>query len=136
MYSFVRSFIYLLTVYSHFTFMKKFITGALLMGPALAFAQTPLQTTLGTFQTVINFLIPLMISLAVLVFFWGLVKYIANASDEAAKESGKTLMIWGMIALFVMVAFWGIIGYVQSTLNLSGTVSVTTAPAVNVVPSV
>jgi hypothetical protein len=75
-----------------------------------------------------------MMALAVLAFFWGLVKYIASASDEAAKESGKNLMIWGMIALFVMVALWGILGWVQSNLGLSGTV-ITTAPPAFTVPT-
>jgi uncharacterized membrane protein YidH (DUF202 family) len=110
--------------------MKKFISSAMLMGPMMAFAQVsgPLGTTLTQFQGIVSFLIPLMLALAVLVFFWGLVKYIANASDEAAKESGKTLMIWGMIALFVMVAFWGIIGYVQSSFGISGAITATPAP--------
>lgn len=113
--------------------MKKLILGVMLMSPTFAFAQAgsvigPLSATLSTFQAVINFLIPLMLSLAVLVFFWGLVKYIANASDEAAKESGKTLMIWGMIAIFVMVAFWGIIGFVQQSTGLSGSVATPVAP--------
>lgn len=95
----------------------------------------PLANTIGQISALVNTLIPLLLSVAVLLFFWGLVKYIANASDEAAKESGKQLMIWGMIALFVMVAFWGIIGYVQSSLGLTGTVQVSTPPALNVVPS-
>lgn len=118
-------------------FMKKIITGVMLMGPMMAFAAVsgPLANTLNQFQDVVNFLIPLLLSLAVLVFFWGLVKYIANASDEAAKESGKTLMIWGMIAIFVMVAFWGIIGYVQNSLGLSGSISSTAAPVVSLVPT-
>ena len=103
----------------------------------MAFAQVsgPLSGTLSQISAVVNFLIPLMLAMAVLVFFWGLVKYIANASDEAAKESGKTLMIWGMIALFVMVAFWGIIGYVQSSIGLSGSISAAPAPVVSFVPS-
>jgi D-alanyl-lipoteichoic acid acyltransferase DltB (MBOAT superfamily) len=118
--------------------MKKFIASAMLMGPVMAFAQVsgPLGTTLTTFKAIIDFLIPLMLALAVLVFFWGLVKYIANASDEAAKESGKTLMIWGMIALFVMVAFWGIIGYVQNSLGITGAVTTVTGPSVNMVPTI
>ena len=116
--------------------MKKIFIGAMLMGPVTAFAAIsgPLSNTLETFSSVISFLIPVLLSAAVLVFFWGLVKYIASASDEAAKESGKTLMIWGMIALFVMVAFWGIIGYVQSSLGLSGSVTTIAPPSLNVVP--
>ena len=107
------------------------------MGPMFAFAQAPsgpIGDTLQFISDVINFLIPVLLAAAVLVFFWGLVKYIANASDEAAKESGKTLMIWGMVALFVMVAFWGIIGYVSQSLNLTGDITVATPPVLD--PSV
>lgn len=111
--------------------MKKFIAGALLMSPFVSFATTPLEQTVSTFGDLVNQLVPIMIVLAVLVFFWGLVKYIASAGDEAAKESGKNLMIWGMIALFVMVAFWGILGYIQSTLGLSGTVVSSAPPAIS-----
>ena len=116
--------------------MKKVIIGALLLGPFMASAQItgPIGATLTNVNAIVAFLIPLLLSVAVLMFFWGLVKYIANASDEAAKESGKTLMIWGMIAIFVMVAFWGIIGYVQQSAGLSGTVTTGVAPAVNVIP--
>ncbi len=109
--------------------MKKlFIASAMFALPVVSFA-SPLDTTIANFAAVVTALLPIMLALAVLVFFWGLVKYIANASDEAAKESGKTLMIWGMVALFVMVALWGIIGYVQESLGLSGTITTTPPPA-------
>jgi hypothetical protein len=51
--------------------MKNIITGALLLGPLAAFATTPLETTVATFGRLINQLVPIMIVLAVLVFFWG-----------------------------------------------------------------
>ncbi len=95
--------------------------------PAVALAQN-VTATLATLTTWINSLIPLLMTLAVVVFFWGLVKYIASAADDSAKESGKTLMIWGMIALFVMVAFWGIIGYFQSSLGVTGAVQTAPTP--------
>ncbi len=116
--------------------MKKLITIAMLFGVTkVAFAASTLQNTLTEVKSLVDFLVPLLLSLAVLMFFWGLVKYIANASDEAAKESGKTLMIWGMVAIFVMVAFWGIIGYVQQTLGLSGTINTPAAPVINIIPT-
>lgn len=117
--------------------MKKIITAALLAAPAFSFAQAlgGINTLAGGVGTIINTLIPIMMALAVLTFFWGLVKYIASASDEAAKESGKTLMIWGMIALFVMVALWGILGYVQAQLGITGTV-ITSTPPLFLVPTV
>lgn len=116
--------------------MKKIVTAVLLVAPMLSYAQSfgAINTMATGFGQIVNTLIPIMMALAVLAFFWGLVKYIANASDEAAKESGKNLMIWGMIALFVMVALWGILGWVQSQLGLSGTV-VSSAPPTVIVPT-
>ncbi len=101
--------------------------------PMTAFAQALTKPTalVVAIKGIIDLLIPLLLSLAVVAFFWGLVKYIANASDEAAKESGKTLMIWGMVAIFVMVALWGILGYISTTLEISGTINTGTAPTFN-----
>ena len=111
--------------------MNKHVLGALAFFlPAVAFAaEGSITGTISAITGWVQSLIPLLMTLAVVVFFWGLVKYIANASDEAAKDSGKTLMIWGMIALFVMVAFWGIIGYFQSSLGLNATLTTTATPA-------
>lgn len=111
--------------------MKKILTGILLMSPMMAFAQalSSINTLATGIGAIVNTLIPVMMGLAVLAFFWGLVKYIASASDEAAKEGGKTLMIWGMIALFVMVALWGILGWVQAQLGISGQVSTSQPPS-------
>ncbi len=59
---------------------------------------------------IINLIIPIVAGLAVLIFFWGLVKFIVNVSgDEKAVTEGKNLMIWGIIALFVMVSLGGIL---------------------------
>jgi hypothetical protein len=116
--------------------MKKAYAAVLAALPGVAFAQAASNITglITQLQTWLNLLIPLLLTAAIVVFFWGLVKYIMAAGDEGAKESGKTLMIWGMIALFVMVAFWGIIGYFQSSLGLTGTVTTTAAPVINPVP--
>ncbi len=117
--------------------MKKFISAVMFLGPVVAFAQIsgPISGTLNTVKGIIDFGIPLLLSAAVLVFFYGLVKYIMNASDEAAKEGGKNMMIGGMVALFVMVAFWGIIGYFQQSAGLSGSITTSSAPSVNFVPT-
>lgn len=104
------------------------VLGAPLFASAAAGDLTGIQSLVNGFAGIVNTLIPVMLGLAVLVFFWGLVKYIASASDESAKEGGKTLMIWGMVAIFVMVALWSILGYVQSTLGITGTVQNSTPP--------
>jgi Na+/proline symporter len=80
----------------------------------------PLELSLGYINGLFSILIPFLMTAAVVVFLWGLVKFISEASDESAKAGGKNLMVWGMITLFVMVAFWGIIAYFQTSLNLTG----------------
>lgn len=50
---------------------------------------------------------------ALLVFFWGLAKFIlAVGGDEEAVKQGRTLMIWGILALFVMTSIWGIVYFI------------------------
>lgn len=99
------------------------IAGVVAMGtaflPALASAQTLLQT-LGLINTFLNALIGVFITLAIVAFFWGLIKYLVNMGDEAAKE-GIRIMLWGIIAIFVMVSIWGIIRLLQATFRVTST---------------
>jgi|SRR3989338_322212 len=67
----------------------------------------------------INPLIVILVGAALLVFFWGLAKFIFRVGgDEKAVEGGKRLMIWGLIALFIMISVWGIIRFMQNALLL------------------
>ncbi len=68
----------------------------------------------------IALLIPVLIGLALLFFFWGLARFILKAGDVKAREDGKNIMIWGIVALFVMVSFWGLIAYAKRELEFGG----------------
>ena len=101
--------------------MKKYINIliiTLLLLPAIASAQ--LGGVKGLIQAVgglINPLIAIVVGVALLVFFWGLVKFIFRVGgDEKAVADGKRIMIWGLITLFVMLSVWGIIGFMQKAL--------------------
>ncbi|MEI6528751.1 MAG: hypothetical protein WCO10_03755 [bacterium] len=63
-------------------------------------------------------LVPLLVSLAVVLFIWGVIKFIFSEGGEK-KEEGKTFMFWGVIGLFVMVSLWGLVAIFQSTFNLN-----------------
>lgn len=112
--------------------MKKGLIASLLLLPVVSYAQVGrgIIDIIDAIQNIVNLLIPVLVTLAMVVFFWGLVKYIMNASDEAAKEGGKNLMIWGMIALFVMVALWAILGWAQTLLGISGDIDTGTVPVI------
>ena len=65
--------------------------------------------------------VPVIAGLALLVFIWGLVKFISRVGgDEKAVTEGKKLMIWGLIALFIMISIWGILRFFSASLGFRG----------------
>jgi len=83
--------------------------------PVVALAQN-IGTVLQTVSNLFGYLVPILISLAVLWFFWGLVEYLRGGGEE--KEKGKQTMIYGVIALFVMVSVWGLVGLIGNTFGI------------------
>ena len=79
-----------------------------------------------SFQSLIVNLYPLiavripriLMGVALLVFIWGLVKFLNNAGDKKGLEEGRNIMIWGVLALFVMVTVWGLIFFIQDELGI------------------
>ena len=105
---------------------SSFLAVAILALPALVGAQEKLTDTLGFISTLLNGLIGLFITLAIVVFFWGLVKYLWSMSNEDAHE-GLKIMFWGIIAVFVMVSIWGLIALLQRSFNVQGGAAITPA---------
>ena len=71
--------------------------------------------------SIINLLNPILFTLAFLVFFWGLSKFILSSGNAAEVEKGKTYMIWGVLVLFVLLSFMSILNLVSNDLDLGGT---------------
>ena len=86
--------------------------------PVVALAAT-VNSVINQVQDILNLVIPILITLAVIYFFWGLANYILGAGDEGKREEGRNIMIWGIIALFVMVSVWGLIGLIGSTFGIT-----------------
>src|SRR3989338_7863918 len=63
-------------------------------------------------------IIPLIGSLAVAMFIWGVVQYVINDGDEAKRQKGRDLMVWGIIGLTFMIGVWGIVKIVGSTFGI------------------
>ncbi len=66
----------------------------------------------------INVLLPLIISLTVLVFIWGIFRMVTS-SDGSAREEARGYITWGIVALFVMVSVWGLVNILVSSLRLN-----------------
>ena len=84
--------------------------------PTIASAKTLEQLLLNA-GLFLNTLIGLFIALAVVVFFWGLIKWLWSMGPDDAQQ-GLKIMFWGVVALFVMVSIWGIIRLLQGSLEV------------------
>ena len=82
---------------------------------------------LGIASGVIQALIPIVIGVGVIVFLWGVLKYVLQSSD-AGKAEGRQFMLWGIIALFVMVSVWGLVNILRDSLGLN--LATPTAPRI------
>lgn len=77
-----------------------------------------LLTLITEFGSLVSGAFGLMIGLGLLVFLWGLAKFILNKGSEGKVEEGKNLMLWGLIALFVMVSVRGLLWVLQDLFDL------------------
>jgi uncharacterized membrane protein len=93
------------------------LSGLVILFPALVSAVT-LFDTLVTINRFLNAMIGVIITIAIIVFFWGLVTYLREAGE--AKHNGLIMIFYSLIALFVMVSIWGIIHVIQATFQVSG----------------
>ena len=81
-----------------------------------------LKELVDIFLDLIRTALPVIAGLALLVFIWGLVKFIFRVSgDEKAVEEGKNLMKWGLIAFFVLISFMAILAFVYRDIGFSRT---------------
>ncbi len=74
-------------------------------------------TELFSFATcLIDRLIPLLISLGLVLFLIGVLRFVTAGDNEEKRQGGRDLMIFGIIALFVMVSVWGFVNILSQTL--------------------
>lgn len=110
--------------------MKKFLIGVSALAalvPALAFADVPqgLQNTASGLTDFVksltdaaNALIPFFLAIAVVVFIYGVIKFIlATGAEDKAVARG--FIIYGIIGIAVIVSLFGIIKLLQRTVGIS-----------------
>lgn len=102
--------------------------------PLMAFAQAVQDNCVGQNPGTINFIlckiaffissiIPILITLGVIYFIYGVITY-AIAKDEEAKTRGRDVMIYGLIALLVIVSIWGLVAILQNTFGIQGSAKI------------
>ncbi|MCX6755495.1 MAG: hypothetical protein NT068_03065 [Candidatus Nomurabacteria bacterium] len=119
--------------------MKKKIVGLVslsALAPLFAFAQVTNCGTGGNIEFIlckagqlINSIIPVLISLGVVYFIWGVISY-AIGKDEEAKKEGRGRIINGLIALLVIVSIWGLVGILQNATGVDQATSFQDVPCI------
>ena len=103
--------------------LKVAIITALFSVPFFAYAATDfgsLGTLVNNFtKNVVTSVGYLFLSVAVVVFFLGVIQFIwaSRAGEKDGMGKGKNFMVWGLVALFVMFSVWGIIKFAQNVLG-------------------
>lgn len=59
-----------------------------------------------------------LITLAIVVFLWGLVEFIAKSGSDTERETGKKHMLWGIIGIFIMISAIAIIRIFLNTFGI------------------
>jgi len=82
-----------------------------------------ISALLVSVDNIIDLLLPILASLALLGFFYGLVKYVFNAGNEEGRKEGKQYIIAGIVALFLMASIGGIVSFlVEATGTGTGSI--------------
>jgi hypothetical protein len=55
--------------------------------------------------------------IALLAFLWGVLMFVKNADDEAARTKGRNTILWGVVGMAIMVAAGGIIRIAIGTVH-------------------
>ncbi|KKR47081.1 MAG: hypothetical protein UT90_C0008G0023 [Parcubacteria group bacterium GW2011_GWA1_40_21] len=71
---------------------------------------------IGFFLNIIGASIPILISISVIVFVWGVFRYVIAEGEDKARS--RNVMMYGIIGLFVMVSVWGLVRVVYNTFGL------------------
>jgi Type IV secretion system pilin len=105
------------------SFILRLTAVATMATPLVAAAQaTGLESSISLINNILNSFIPILITCAILAFFWGLVKFLfQGAKDEKTRKEGINLMTMGIIAITVMVSVWGLVRILQNTFKISST---------------
>ncbi len=81
-------------------------------------AGTNFKTVVDYISDIIAILVPILVGIAFIVFFWGLSKFILNSGKPEEIKNGRTYMLWGILALFVLMTFRVIIPLIRNELEI------------------
>ncbi len=86
---------------------------------------TSSSTFLSVSQSLVSFIdliIGVLAPLALVIFFWGLVRYIYKSDDEGERARGRETILWSLVAIFILFSVWGILALLNIAFFGGGTI--------------
>ncbi len=77
-------------------------------------ALSGIQGFLCKIGDILSAVIPILITLGVVYFVWGVIQYMIGTDDET-KKGAKAKIIYGIIGLAVIVSVWGLVNILKTT---------------------
>lgn len=83
-------------------------------------AASKINKILTNIQDTLNIVIRILITMALVVFVWGIVRFIAAAGNIQEVKKAKGVMTYGIIALAILATMTGIIAFLQTYFGITG----------------
>lgn len=86
--------------------------------PFLSFAQpSDLAELVNSIELVSRPIISLIITIAAVVFIWGIVQFIISADDAKKRQDGQKKIFAGIIAFVVLFSIWGLVNLLRASVG-------------------
>lgn len=101
--------------------VQQFIAEYILVPQAHALAPEVSELLKRINDQVLNPLIVLMFTAALVLFVFGLYKFFGPAGKQGSESinDGKRHLLWGIVGMAIMVSVFGIMNFITSTLGVS-----------------
>ncbi len=80
---------------------------------------TNVEDLIQSVGNILNLVVPIVITVALIVFFWGLIKYISSSDSDDGRKIAVRRMVGGVVAFFVIVSLWGLVRFLQNSLGIT-----------------
>lgn len=67
---------------------------------------------------ILNPLITLLFAIALIVFVWGLVRFIAKGGDEEVRTTAKRHILYGLLGMFIMFSAFSLVRLITGVLKI------------------
>lgn len=108
-----------MSISSSFTQRLAVVAALTLPAVASAAALTDVETFASSILKIVNILVAIVFVLALVVFAWGVVKYITSANNPEREKEARQFLWWGVVGLFVIIAIFGLVQFIGKTLGIN-----------------